>query len=217
MNKKITIIILSLAITMAVSGCVLRNQKSNIKNQNGAKPDIVNNQIQNQEQSSQIATSTSSENVATSSETIDTSDWNTYKNEDYGLKFNYPKNISVKDWSGYVNDWELFLNIGKNKVMNDGAISIGIFRDVTKFDPEKVFWPIPRKDLTIENVKIGRDGVPAHKVTVSFNSVDGSSNSIVYFFEYSDRQFKVSYNINKSEELDFNIFNKLLQSIILEK
>lgn len=67
---------------MVVSGCAG-------KKQNNIKPEVVNNQVQ--EQPNSVATSTSFENNATSSKTVDTSDWQNYQNKSYGFEISMPK------------------------------------------------------------------------------------------------------------------------------
>lgn len=148
MKKQISIIFLVLVIAMVVSGCAG-------KKQNNIKPEVFNNQVQ--EQSSQVATSSSLENNAISSEAIDMSDWQTYKNSDYGFEFKYPKNweyrimddgfIELKD-----NEMRVYFEGSETYLVRISTISFNNSNDLNEYLKK---WQIGKeKDGWVKNVKI---------------------------------------------------------------
>jgi len=99
--KKITTTTLIL-LTLILSGCF-------------AKPQAPVNQNQN---------------TNTAAEEIDTSDWQTYRNEEYGFEFKYPATMGIKENSYYLN-----------VLFNDSLkININILNDV--LNPKTIKSPI---------------------------------------------------------------------------
>ncbi len=152
MFKKQNIFFIILLVAMAVfSGC----QK---------KPVIVSNQIENKISNNNIASTT--EDMSTSTENIDMSNWKTYKDKIFNLEFKYPANWQIrtnKDITNggeehylMINDKDTVLFINKlpetissttmknlndsNKIINN--ISINNYKSflATKNDSMRRYW-----------------------------------------------------------------------------
>ncbi len=187
-SKKLTILLLIAGLSLAVSACIKKPAPTN----------------QNSNQNQDINTNQAGE--------IDTSEWKTYRNEEYGFEFKYPEELSIEDWSYKTPNWELLLYIGQNRNIGDGVISIGIEKGKNRFDGEKVFWPIPREDIAIADAVIGVGNYSVKEVVVNFHSVDGDVNTLNYFIENSGKLFRITYNLNRITELKKNIFEAVLSS-----
>lgn len=98
---------------------------------------------------------------------IDTSDWQTYRNEELGIEFKYPKEYVVFD--DYGDNKTLFVSFPKNKIHRVNGIFFRLGDTVTS--PEKLLEQIRRDSevwgserlLSDETVKIG-NGITARKI-----------------------------------------------------
>lgn len=91
---KITFLSTLLSVSLVLTGCAkntVNNANTNILEQNENVDQVVlnNNQNINQVAVANGNTNTANENI--NSEDINTSDWQTYTNEEYGFSFRYPK------------------------------------------------------------------------------------------------------------------------------
>ena len=149
-KKFLTIFILSIAIIAVVSGC--KKKPANQADQSGNIPDINN----------QSNYATTSEEQAPPEEIIkylengevDTSDWKTYRNEEYGFKIMHPKEWTIIKLSnskaGYVLKSEAYEPLIDGYVVHEGEIYINkisnesnleIINLIKTFDDTSQFWP----------------------------------------------------------------------------
>ena len=190
--------ILLASLGLIISGCL-------------KKPPVSTNQPASPSQGEPVNQNQNTSTATITSE-IDTSGWKTYRNEEYGFEFRYPGELSVKDWAYKTPNWELLLYVGQNKNISDGAVSIGVEKNIKHFDDWLILFP--QDSINIRNVMIGVGNYKAKEVKVNFYSVDSKVNALNYFIESSGKLFRISYNLNKSTEVDENIFKTILSSLM---
>jgi len=117
-NRKITILILIIAVMTVVSGCWKKEVKPVIRD-TGEQP------------------------IATSTDKIDISDWQIYKNEEYGFELKYPKEWYWEDYTKEFNIGKPVIGFYPNNQKKDweyyGDIELEILENKKKIDIEKFF------------------------------------------------------------------------------
>jgi len=132
-HKNLIFLILIIACVAVISGCIKKE----------VKPVVVNNtdSVNVENSSTDIQEEPNEENEK--ADEIDTSDWLTYKNEEYGYQINYPKDWRVKfpsllgktkkdqmiritggHYTQYYAPLEIFVHDGKGKSFEDWHTSM---------------------------------------------------------------------------------------------
>jgi len=205
-TKKISILVFLLVIAVTVSGCSLKLNKPVAVEKNKKQEVATSTNRKNN-----IASSTVENKIASSTEEVDISGWKTYRNEEYKIEFQYPSNLTVKDWASETPNWELLLYVGKNKNIGGGVASLGIDKNIKKFDPQMIEWLSPPGKLKFEEVKIGKGNYKAHKETF-ISSIEDTVDSESYYIEYNNKLYQIEFYKVNDPDFNENDFNKLLRS-----
>ncbi len=194
-SKKIIILILILAVITVISGC----GKNEVKPVANDDKQIVNQEkndkqkIENQEEQKQEI-----EKIATTTDKVDISDWQTYRNEEYGYTLNYPNNWMCNSrFNSYTN-----VNIGhicKNEVGENIIYSIA-----TKSDEElmefvkKSGWVVGVEKLLPANYNfniLDSKGIIIEQKSMIFLQ---HNNLILYIYGSYDINNKINNKVIKS-------------------
>jgi len=161
LNKKliISVIIIALAASAVVLAYVNRNAKELVV----AEPVAVDNNKQEINNNKKKITATTTNGAAASTEKVDTSDWQTYRNEEYGFEIKYQPYWEKAAYGIYnKNIISLKLFNDKYTTKQKDVLPVLSFMVVNnKFDK------IPAKE-DISNIKIGSLNLWVHKSKHSY-------------------------------------------------
>jgi len=216
MFKKYFIISISLlAVTAVVSGCgknISRDQtRPIVGKQDEAKKENIASSTNTK---GEDVSSSTNDMIATSSE-IDTSDWQTYRNKEYGYSLMYPKNWVVKDVNYYHEELKMNIKyvsfIGDNYALtfllgkigddsNSGRTGVGAgeFKDTEEFKVVDI-------NITIKNL------VYENKIREMFFSGKNETYNISGYFSYLGDAYNANFDFNTDK---LKIAEKIIKSFV---
>ncbi len=109
LNKTIITIITILTLTIIMSGIVVVKQSSYMPNKEDGKiqeDKLTNNAEQTKERQGDENVEVLTSDVDLSAEVlakVDTSNWKTYRNEEYGFEFKYPEGWEIRDRGDFIS------------------------------------------------------------------------------------------------------------------
>ena len=158
------------------------------------------------------------------------SDWNVYKNEEYGFEIEYPSKLIVRDWASKTQNWKILIYFGENKKIGDGPVNIGIEKGINNIGKMCQASLAPKIQISeLENAFIGKENYPAKKFSYKGHLhnllpeeycgqkeelPNEELDFVRYFIEHGGTLYQIHYTklIDGKIKLEEAVFKKMLSS-----
>lgn len=238
--KKISFIFLVMLLSIIFSGCKKNSTNTNTAEANNNTNQVVsavnasntngtnntntqnsNTNLNNSEQNENV-NQVNNENINNDATAIDTSDWQTYANEEYGFSFKYPKEyiISVNDANTVsIIDPQSILK-GKVIIEHSESFITMTEREILMIEPGKELMPLKNeKFLTINNISSYRSLRQLKKGELLYppdEYADQTWTEIEYRYLNQNDLIRATFTINgENRESLYNIIDVIGQSFSL--
>jgi hypothetical protein len=196
-KKYIVILLLFLSIMMVVSGC----KKNNVKNQTKSIVNEQNEIIASTTKKIEEKNSTSTENIVATTTEIDTSEWQMYRNKEYGFVLKFPMKWNLKEdsWiqSGNKQNYIMISNPSEKSYLI-----------IDKRNNDKIEIDRNMNVKMLNNIMIS-----GYKTEIAYIENNLNEDYFRYFINTDKGNFKIYFMSNNNTETEISIFYDIISSI----
>ncbi|MBI2415180.1 MAG: hypothetical protein HYV33_00775 [Candidatus Kerfeldbacteria bacterium] len=144
------------------------------------------------------------EDVETTNE-VDTSDWLTYTNEEYGFRFKYPREWSIQERKNYIN---IFSAKQSELLKNDPQTSAQIYISVLN-DPN----PEPIQELYKNEKDFKLIQSDSAVMIISYEDFNEYANSSSIYYYFQNKQNNIIRATYFKDNLEADLIKKIINTV----